>query len=77
MKIIPSNLEKGDGEVFTWGLGDQGALGTGHKVTEWSPVKIPLDERGLVRVARISAGGRHTGFITGNDRDLIIPLHLV
>lgn len=56
---------KDGGEIFTWGTGKHGALGTGYKNNEWSPVKVFLDDRLSLRAVKVSAGGRHSAFISG------------
>jgi alpha-tubulin suppressor-like RCC1 family protein len=32
-----------DGSMYSWGLGEDGALGLGPTATQWSPVKVPLN----------------------------------
>lgn len=66
-----SKIVLGDGEVFSWGLGEYGALGTGRRNNQWSPIQIFLDEKTPLGAIRISAGGRHTGFISGISPDLM------
>ena len=56
---------KGDGEIFAWGMGEYGALGTGKKNSHWSPTQIFLNEKFPLGAVKVSAGGRHTGFISG------------
>ena len=51
------------GEAFSWGMGEYGALGNGHTRTLWSPKIIP----GRTRFKRISCGSRHSGLITEDD----------
>lgn len=44
-------------EMFTWGLGQFGALGTGNTDSSWSPIEV------LENVQDISCGSRHTAAI--------------
>ncbi len=55
-----------DGQVYAWGSGTFGELGTGgfsHKLT---PAKVDIDER--VNVTSIEAGGHHTFFLTNEGQ---------
>jgi len=51
--------------VFTWGVGEYGALGTGNREDVWSPVRISMDQRAFIPVRKVSAGAKHTAFVTG------------
>lgn len=52
------------GEVFTWGLGDFGALGHGDTLTKQVPVKVKsLKNKG--KVTLVSCGKQHTVFLYG------------
>jgi X-linked retinitis pigmentosa GTPase regulator len=59
-----------DGSVFTWGVGEFGALGTGVSDNSWYPVKalLPRSMRGL----DISCGSRHTGVIVEENTNKTI-----
>jgi X-linked retinitis pigmentosa GTPase regulator len=48
------------GDVFVWGLGEFGALGTGSTESRYSPAQMSLP-RG--QVIDVSCGSRHTGII--------------
>ena len=59
-----------DGNIFTWGVGEFGALGTGSSENAWSPVKalIPRSMRGL----EVNCGSRHTAAIVEENRNKIV-----
>jgi alpha-tubulin suppressor-like RCC1 family protein len=48
----------GDGDLFTWGLGESGQLGHGRAVDEREPRKVAALV--AVRLARIACGAQHT-----------------
>lgn len=48
------------GEVFTWGLGEFGALGNGLNETKYSPSRMSLPKSFAVD---LSCGSRHTGIV--------------
>lgn len=52
------------GEVYAWGVGEYGALGTGMREDVWSPARISMDPRGFVPVRKVSAGAKHSAFIS-------------
>ncbi|OMJ68832.1 hypothetical protein SteCoe_33607 [Stentor coeruleus] len=59
-----------EGSVFSWGVGEFGALGNGCSENAWSPTKavFPRTMRGL----DISCGSRHTGLIAEENRNKIL-----
>jgi alpha-tubulin suppressor-like RCC1 family protein len=51
-----------DGSVFSWGVGDYGALGTGTTDSHWVPTQVRVP-----KVARqVSCGSRHTALLVGH-----------
>jgi alpha-tubulin suppressor-like RCC1 family protein len=44
--------------LFTWGLGQYGALGTGNLEDQWSPIEIAKN------ISEVSCGSRHMGAIS-------------
>jgi X-linked retinitis pigmentosa GTPase regulator len=48
-----------NGEVFSWGVGEYGALGTGHTDNKWVPTLVPLKGNAI----DLSCGSRHTGIV--------------
>lgn len=64
--IINSYLFLADnGEAYSWGVGEYGALGIGTTDSEWSPAKISLEGKPSARIVKVSCGSRHTGIISG------------
>ncbi|OMJ83974.1 hypothetical protein SteCoe_13307 [Stentor coeruleus] len=59
-----------EGNVFSWGVGEFGALGSGGTENAWSPVKalLPKTMRGL----ELSCGSRHTGLIVEENRNKLL-----
>lgn len=55
-----------DGSLYTWGVGEFGALGLGSTETRWSPTRVPLPRE--TRVTHVSCGARHTAIITEDPR---------
>lgn len=55
-----------DGVVFTWGVGEYGALGTGSVETQWFPaqVHLPADMTAL----SVSCGSRHTAILVTDSK---------
>lgn len=52
-----------DGSVYSWGVGDYGALGTGNTDTQWTPTQVRVP-----KVARqVSCGSRHTALLVGHS----------
>ena len=54
-----------NGEAYSWGVGEHGALGIGSTKSEWSPAKVNLDDKVFIGVSRVSCGSRHTALISG------------
>jgi len=52
------------GEIYSWGLGSSGALGTGYSNSAFVPEKIKLSKNQVA--IEIDAGASHSGFIDGN-----------
>lgn len=52
------------GEVFTWGLGEYGALGHGDGFTKYSPVKLESFAENMIKISLVSCGSKHTAFVT-------------
>jgi X-linked retinitis pigmentosa GTPase regulator len=59
-----------DGIVFTWGVGEFGALGIGTSENAWAPVKslLPRSMRGL----DVNCGSRHTALVVEENRNKIV-----
>lgn len=55
-----------NGTVYTWGLGEFGALGLGHDTSQWSPQKALLPEN--FEAVTVSCGSRHTAILGKNGR---------
>ena len=49
------------GELFTWGAGEQGALGLGSIETQWVPTRVNLPQD--ISAISVSCGARHTAVI--------------
>lgn len=50
-----------NGEVYSWGIGEYGALGTGSRNTEWAPTRMSIGQD--VKARNVSCGNRHTAII--------------
>lgn len=55
-------LESGD--VYSWGLGEFGALGTGDTFTRYSPFKLEYFQTNKVKVVSVSCGHKHSIFVS-------------
>lgn len=51
------------GEVYTWGFGNEGQLGHGDKVDQHIPRKLDL----TTPVSQVACGGGHTVFVTQSN----------
>jgi len=52
------------GNIYSWGLGEFGALGTGNTMTMHSPTRIEYFTQKEIKVTSISCGDKHTLFAT-------------
>lgn len=52
-----------NGKVFTWGVGEYGALGISDCTTQWFPVQVIFKEKYKVNVKTVSCGTRHTAMV--------------
>eukprot|EP00826_Nyctotherus_ovalis_P006062 TRINITY_DN11396_c0_g3_i4.p1 TRINITY_DN11396_c0_g3~~TRINITY_DN11396_c0_g3_i4.p1 ORF type:complete len:991 (-),score=267.98 TRINITY_DN11396_c0_g3_i4:702-3584(-) len=52
-----------NGKVFTWGVGEYGALGISDCTTQWFPVQVIFKEKYKVNVKSVSCGTRHTAMV--------------
>eukprot|EP00826_Nyctotherus_ovalis_P004378 TRINITY_DN10942_c0_g1_i2.p1 TRINITY_DN10942_c0_g1~~TRINITY_DN10942_c0_g1_i2.p1 ORF type:complete len:992 (+),score=296.82 TRINITY_DN10942_c0_g1_i2:74-3049(+) len=55
-----------DGRVFTWGVGDYGALGVPDCTTQWRPAQVSFESS--ARIRNVSCGTRHTAFIDSKGK---------
>ena len=55
-----------NGNVYSWGVGEYGALGTIEAKTQWFPVQMQFSERPFIKA--VSCGTRHTGMIDSEGR---------
>ena len=52
-----------NGELYTWGVGEYGALGIGDIESQWFPVKVTFPNKPSVFIVGVSCGTRHTALI--------------
>lgn len=50
-----------NGDLYTWGAGEQGALGLGSTETQWVPARVNLSHE--LSASNVSCGARHTAAI--------------
>ncbi|OMJ71844.1 hypothetical protein SteCoe_29854 [Stentor coeruleus] len=55
-----------NGSLYTWGLGDFGALGLGNSLNQYSPQKVQLPDNSEAQ--SVSCGSRHTAILLKNKR---------
>lgn len=55
-----------NGSLYTWGLGDFGALGLGNSLSQYFPQKVQLPENSEAQ--SVSCGLRHTAILLKNGR---------
>ena len=53
------------GQVYAWGLGSSGALGTGDGMSRWGPTLVTVPDHQSVR--NVACGGRHSAFIAQDE----------
>ena len=56
------------GELFTWGLGEFGALGVNSRDNLWSPMRVAFPDVPNAHVYRASCGMKHTAMIDDKGR---------
>lgn len=52
-----------NGKLYSWGMGQYGALGISDCESQWFPVQIVFDERVPIRIKNASCGTRHTAMV--------------
>ncbi len=52
------------GELYSWGAGESGALGTGSLDNAWTPTRISLENKIFLSAKKISAGAFHSAFVS-------------
>ena len=52
-----------NGKLFTWGVGEYGALGISDCTTQWFPVQVVFKEKYRVNIKAVSCGTRHTAMV--------------
>lgn len=57
-------VDSGDGNVYSWGRGTFGRLGTGSDADQFSPFKVQFNSTN--KIVAISAGAYHTIALAGN-----------
>ena len=53
-----------NGSLYSWGLGDYGALGNGEFRSCSTPSKVKLSSKVISALRQISCGAMHTAFLT-------------
>ena len=56
------------GQVYAWGDGYKGKLGTGSHDTQYSPVSIPTEAFNGEKIIQVSAGGIHSAAVGANGQ---------
>jgi RCC1 and BTB domain-containing protein len=64
-----SGIVTQNGDVYTWGFGNEGQLGHGDKSDQFLPRKIANLQ---AKVKSISCGGAHTAMLTEKGRLLMV-----
>ena len=54
------------GSIFTWGVGEYGALGISQSITQYSPIQINFKEQ--IPIKSVSCGTRHTAMVDSKGR---------
>lgn len=55
-----------NGDLYTWGVGEFGALGVRDLDSQWFPVKVNFtNEKGKVYAKNVSCGTRHMAIVDG------------
>eukprot|EP01022_Parablepharisma_sp_SALTPOND_P019135 TRINITY_DN3227_c0_g1_i1.p1 TRINITY_DN3227_c0_g1~~TRINITY_DN3227_c0_g1_i1.p1 ORF type:complete len:969 (-),score=97.88 TRINITY_DN3227_c0_g1_i1:135-2957(-) len=57
-----------NGDLYTWGLGEFGALGLSSIASQWVPVKVLFSSKVPPRIVQISSGTRHTSMVDDRGR---------
>jgi len=57
-----------NGDVYTWGVGEYGALGISDSETQWFPVQMGFVENSKVYAKNVSCGTRHTAIVDDKGR---------
>lgn len=55
-----------NGEVYSWGFGEDGQLGLNNKESQYFPQAIQFEEENI-KIIEISAGFNHSFFITSTE----------
>lgn len=64
--IVYKKIVLDKGIVFTWGLGDFGALGHGDVLTKHVPTEIDIFKKSQAKIVAVSCGSKHTAFLSSN-----------
>lgn len=57
-----------NGDLYTWGVGEYGALGISNPESQWEPVKVNFSVKDDVIVVGASCGTRHTAIVDQTGR---------
>eukprot|EP01022_Parablepharisma_sp_SALTPOND_P016056 TRINITY_DN2314_c3_g1_i1.p1 TRINITY_DN2314_c3_g1~~TRINITY_DN2314_c3_g1_i1.p1 ORF type:complete len:1094 (+),score=138.92 TRINITY_DN2314_c3_g1_i1:12288-15569(+) len=52
-----------NGDLYTWGVGEYGALGVADPESQWFPVKVAFPGKQRVNVVNATCGTRHTAIV--------------
>ncbi len=56
------------GDLYTWGVGEFGALGINDCLSQWLPVKVRFSQSDRVIIKAVSCGTRHTAIVDTKGR---------
>ncbi len=57
-----------NGDIYTWGVGENGILGVGSGETQWAPVRLSFAGKLGVHITKASCGTRHTAMVDDKGR---------
>lgn len=57
-----------NGDLYTWGVGEYGALGVADPGSQWFPVKVAFPGRDQVAITKADCGTRHTAMVDDRGR---------
>jgi len=57
-----------NGDLYTWGVGEYGALGIADPGSQWFPVKVAFSGREQISIVKADCGTRHTAMVDDKGR---------
>merc|ERR1712080_169999 len=66
-----------EGELYSWGMGTNGQLGTGEEEDVWEPFLVKSKQLANRKVIAVSSGGQHTVILAKDNEEVVEKMEVI